>query len=182
MKLWYTIFIATFIIIYGTLSVALLGGWVVERFRKGLSAFLLAFLIGVVGSASPLHADALRSMVNLRGDQVLVPSEVPPKESFVLQRLMSVDERLIVFLYHDPKFRGPVDYAETYNLIGELLQVAWYEPDGGLRIARDINLGSPSATRAARILKIIDLREHGFSPDARPDIPTGDRRPVLQVK
>ena len=33
MKLWYTIFISTFIIIYGTLSLALLGGWVVERVK-----------------------------------------------------------------------------------------------------------------------------------------------------
>jgi hypothetical protein len=168
MKLWYTIFILTFIIIYGTLSLVFLGGWVVERFRarrRGLCALLLGLLIGFGGSASELHAEALRSMVNLRGDQVLVPSEVPPKERFVLQRLLSVEERLIVFLYHDPRFRRPVDYAETYNLTGELVQIAWYEPDGGLRIARDINLGKPSASRPARILEIL------------PEVPDPDRDP-----
>jgi len=72
-----------------------------------------------------------------------------------LQRLISVEERLIVFLYHDPKFRHPVDYAETYNLMGELLQIAWYEPTGGLKIAQDINLGRPGAREPARILEIV---------------------------
>jgi len=33
MKLWYTMFILTFIILYGTLSVAILGSWVVEKSR-----------------------------------------------------------------------------------------------------------------------------------------------------
>jgi len=33
MKLWHTIFIATFIVIYGTLSLVLLGGWIVESVR-----------------------------------------------------------------------------------------------------------------------------------------------------
>lgn len=33
MKLWYTIFISTFIIIHGTLSLVLLGGWLVKRAR-----------------------------------------------------------------------------------------------------------------------------------------------------
>ncbi|MEE9171475.1 MAG: hypothetical protein V3U41_01025, partial [candidate division NC10 bacterium] len=62
--------------------------------------------------------------------------------------------RLIVFLYSDPKFRRPVDYAETYNLMGELLEVAWYEPAGGLKRVRDINLGNPKATKPARVLDI----------------------------
>lgn len=130
MKPWYAIFIAISLIVYGT-------------------------LIGPVGSVRLLHAESLRSMVNLRGDQVLVPIEVPPKERFVLQRLISVEERLVVFLYHDPRFRRPVDYAETYNLMGELLQVAWVESTGGLRIARDVNLGKPGVTRPARILEIV---------------------------
>ena len=36
MKLWHTIFIATFILIYGTLSLVLLGGWIVEMVRPGI--------------------------------------------------------------------------------------------------------------------------------------------------
>lgn len=107
-------------------------------------------------SVAPLHAEPQRTVVNLRGDQVLVPMDVPPKEQFVLQRLISVDDRLVVFLYRDPRFRRPVDYAETYNLTGELLEIAWYEPDGGLVTARDINLGNPKAKRPARILEIHD--------------------------
>ena len=115
---------------------------------------LLAILIILTVSATPLYAESQRAMVNLRGDQVLVPNNVPPKERFVLQRLISVDDRLIVFLYSDPKFRRPVDYAETYNLMGELLEVAWYEPAEGLKRVRDINLGDPKAKGPARILEI----------------------------
>ncbi|MFQ5804448.1 MAG: hypothetical protein ACE5JQ_16280 [Candidatus Methylomirabilales bacterium] len=125
---------------------------------------LLAILIILTVSATPLYAESQRVMVNLRGDQVLVPNNVPPKERFVLRRLMSVDDRLIVFLYSDPKFRRPVDYAETYNLLGELLEVSWYEPAEGLKRVRDINLGDPKAKGPARILEIsrelpeLDLR------------------------
>ena len=115
---------------------------------------LLAILIILTVSATPLYAESQRAMVNLRGDQVLVPNNVPPKERFVLQRLISVDDRLIVFLDSDPKFRRPVDYAETYNLMGELLEVAWYEPAEGLKRVRDINLGDPKAKGPARILEI----------------------------
>ncbi len=128
MKLWYSIFIWTFIILYGSLSLAI---------------------------PTPLHAESQRTLVNLRGDQVLVPVDVPPKKDYVFQRLISVDDRLIVFLYRDPKFGRPVDYAETYNLTGELLEVAWYQPTEGLKRARDINLGNPKATEPARILKIV---------------------------
>ena len=115
---------------------------------------LLAILIILTVSGTPLYAESQRAMVNLRGDQVLVPNNVPPKERFVLQRLISVDDRLIVFLYRDPRFRRSVDYAETYNLMGELLEVAWYEPAEGLKRVRDINLGDPKAKGPARILEI----------------------------
>ena len=194
MKLWYTLFISTFIVTYGTLSLVLLGGWIVERvrvlrdshrrpfLRKDLTALLLALLIGLAGSASPLHAGSETTVANLRGDQVRVPTEVPPRERFVLQRLISVDDRLIMFLYHDPRFRHPVDYAETYNLTGELLEIAWIKPTGGLAIARDINLGNRKATAPARILEIVDIPEDGLLPDATPDIPTGDGRPTLQMR
>lgn len=128
MKLWYSIFIWTFIVLYGSLSLAI---------------------------PTSLQAESQRTLINLRGDQVLVPVDVPPKKDYVFQRLISVNDRLIVFLYRDPKFGRPVDYAETYNLTGELLEVAWYQPTEGLKRARDINLGNPKATEPARILKIV---------------------------
>lgn len=34
MKLWYTMFIMTFLVVYGTLSVALLGNWAYERVKS----------------------------------------------------------------------------------------------------------------------------------------------------
>jgi len=182
MKLWHTMFIATFVIIYGTLSLGLLGGWVIEKARKGLTALLLMFLIGLAGSVSPLHAGSETTVANLRGDQVRVPMEVPSRERFVLQRLISVDDRLIVFLYSDPRFRRPVDYAETYNLTGELLEIVWIKPTGGFGVARDINLGKRKATGPARILEIIDIPEDGLLPDATPDVPTTDGRPTLQMR
>lgn len=181
MKLWYTIFISTFRIIYGTLSLVLLGGWVIEKARKGLSALLLALLIGLAGSVSPLYAGSETTVTNLRGDRVRVPMEVPPRERFVLQRLINVEERLIVFLYHDPKFRHPVDYAETYNLTGELLEIVWIRPTGGFGVARDINLGNRKAKGPARILEIVDIPEDGLLPDATPDVPTDEGRPTLQM-
>lgn len=144
MKWWYSIFIWTFIILYGSLGLAI---------------------------PTPLHAESQRIMVNLRGDQVLVPVDVPPRQHYVLQRLISVDDRLIVFLYSDPKFGRPVDYAETYNLMGELLEVAWYKPTEGVKKARDVNLGNPKAAGPARILKIV--QEFPLL-DRRPD-----RRPIL---
>ena len=115
---------------------------------------------------TPLRAESQRTVVNLRGNQVVVPGAVPPKKGFVLQRLMSVDDRLIVFLYSGPKFQGPVEYAETYNLNGELLEIAWYDPGEGLRRARDINMmGDTTATQPARILEIFHDRRvfHGGS-------------------
>lgn len=121
---------------------------------KGLLTLLL-LIFTLTFNVVPLHAESVRTLINLRGDKVVVPIDVPPKERFVLERLISVEERLIVFLYHDRKFRRPVDYAETYNLMGELLQIAWYEPTGGLKIARDINLDKPGATGPARILEIV---------------------------
>ncbi len=128
---------------------------------KGLPKLLLAILFVLTASVSPLHAGSQRIMVNLRGDQVLVPIEVPPKERFVLRRLISVNDQLIAFLYSDPKFRRPVDYTETYNLMGELLEIAWYKPTEGVKRARDINLGNPKATGPARILEIFhEFREY----------------------
>jgi hypothetical protein len=194
MKLWHTLFISTFVVIYGSLSLLLLGGWVVERVRvlrdshrracrwKVLPTLLLGFLVGLGSSASPLHAESLRNMVNLRGDQVLVPGEIPMKERFVLQRLISVEERLIVFLYHDPRFRHPVDYAETYNLTGELLEIVWMKPTGGFGVARDINLGNRKAKGPARILEIVNLPEGGLLPDVTPDVPRDEGRPTLQMR
>lgn len=126
---------------------------------KLLSKVLLPMLFIFTISATSLYAESQRTMVNLRGEQVLVPIDVPSKERFVFQRVVSADG-LIVFLYSDPKFRRPVDYAETYNVAGELLEVAWYKPSEGVRIAQDINLDNPKANGPARILEIIEPREH----------------------
>ncbi|MFQ5930566.1 MAG: hypothetical protein ACE5MK_12795 [Acidobacteriota bacterium] len=166
------------------LSLAIFWSWVLETARAqrasdypsssrtGLLGLPLAVLITLAIGLSPLHAEPQMTMVNLRGDQVVAPMNVPPKARFVLQRVINVDDRLIVFLYSDPRFQHPVDYAETYNLKGELLEVAWYEPTEGLKIARDINLGNRKAQGPARILEMVDVREHGLLPDRRPDTVT----------
>jgi len=129
-----------------------------KRCDKVLLAILFMFTINV----TPLHAEPQRSMVNLRGNRVLIPMDVPPREDFVLQRRITVDDRLIVFLYQDPKFRRTVDYAETYNLNGDLLEIAWYQPTEGLKRARDINLDDPKTAGVAGVLRILDaLSEQG---------------------
>ncbi|MGH7387647.1 MAG: hypothetical protein ACREIZ_04175 [Candidatus Methylomirabilales bacterium] len=111
--------------------------------------------IGTTSSdlVSVRDAEPQRAIVNLRGDQVLVPGDVPPKDRFILQRLISVDDRLIVFLYSDPGFQERIDYVEAYNANGELLEIAWYDSTSGPRIVRDVNLGNRDAKRPARILK-----------------------------
>jgi len=64
-----------------------------------------------------------------------------------------VDDRLIVFLYSDSRVQTRVDYVETYNANGELLEIAWYDSTSGPKIVRDVNLGNRDAKRPARILK-----------------------------
>ena len=56
----------------------------------------LAILIVLTVSVTPLYAGSQKTMVNLRGEEVSVPMDVPSKERFVFQRLISVDGRLIV--------------------------------------------------------------------------------------
>ena len=131
--------------------------------RSGV--LILGMLCTLIVSVTPLHAQSQRTIVNLRGDEVLVPADVPRKEQFVLQRLISVDDRLIVFLYSGPRFERRVDYAETYNLNGELLEIAWYDPTGGLKRARDINVGDDNITKPARILEMFhELRQPDLPP------------------
>lgn len=133
---------------------------------QGRLVLLLVLLFSFAVRVIPLHAESERMIVNLRGEEVVVPGDVPPKERFVLQQLISVDDRLIVFLYSGPKFQRRVDYAETYNLKGELLEIAWYDPTGGLKRARDINVGNPKATRPARILEMFrESPEDGGRPE-----------------
>jgi hypothetical protein len=131
----------------------------------------------IQASVIPLPSGSHRTMVNLRGDEVLVPTVVPMKERYVLRRLMSVNDRFIVFLYSDPKFQRPVDYAETYNLHGELLEIAWYEPTAGVKRVLDINLGKPDAERPARILNTSEGRH---ADDQRPASAEGNGRLALQ--
>lgn len=146
---------------------------------KGLPGLLLSAVFMFTVSVAPAYAASHKNMVNLRGDRVLVPSDVPPKEQFTFQRLISVDDRLIVFLYRDPRFHHSVDYSETYNLQGELLEIAWYRPAEGLTRARDINLGSPQAQQPARILEIVyEFRQH----DRESDDVTQDARLWLELE
>ena len=131
----------------------------------------------VQASMIPLPTGSHKTVVNLRGDEVLVPANVPTKEHFVLKRLLSVDGRFIVFLYNDPRFERPVDYAETYNLHGELLEIAWYEPTEGVKRVRDINLGRPNAKGPARILNVLKT---GREDDRQPASADGNGRLALQ--
>lgn len=186
MKLWHSIFIWTFIVLYGSLSLAILGSFARDTVKalrladrpprdgRGAAGFLLAVVL-ILTLAATVYAESQKLLVNLRGDEVLVPVDVPLKKDYVFQRLISVDDRLIVFIYSDPKFGRPVDYAETYNLMGELLEVAWYKPAEGVKRARDINLGNPRANGPARILRIV--RENP-APDRR----SGRQKPVITTE
>lgn len=132
---------------------------------RSLFRALPVVLLTITISGTPLYAESQRTIVNLRGDEVIVPCDAPSKQDLTLQRMLSVDDRLIVFLYSGPEFQLRVDYAETYNLSGELLEIAWYDPTAGLKRAQDISLGDPKATRPARILAIVtETRNHARRP------------------
>ncbi len=187
MKLWYSIFIWTFIVLYGSLSLAILGSGIRNTAKalrrsnrppfpqKEVAGFVLTVLFILTLSGTAVYAESQRTLVNLRGDEVLVPAVVPSKTGYTFRRLLSVDGRLIVFIYSDPKFGRPVDYAETYNLMGELLEVAWYQPAEGVQRARDINLGNPRANGPARILRIV--REN-----PAPDLRSERQKPVITTE
>jgi hypothetical protein len=121
-----------------------------------MQTLFLAMLSILAVRATPLHAEPQRAVVNLKGNRVLVPIDVPSREYFILQRRITVDDGLIVFLYHDPRFRRTVDYAETYSLDGDLLEIGWYTPTEGLKRARDISLDNPKTTGVAGVLRILD--------------------------
>jgi hypothetical protein len=137
--------------------------WILVVAVSGLVAVFVAPALaeeapGAIGTTSSdlvfvREAESQRAVFNLRGDRVLVPGDVPSKDRFILQRLISVDDRLIVFLYSDPSFQARIDYMEAYNATGELLEIAWYDPTSGPKIVRDLNLGNRNAKGPARILK-----------------------------
>jgi len=97
-------------------------------------------------------ADGTKPLKTAAGQTVLIPSEVPDNAGFLHLATMSVDGRLIVLLYDDPKTDRPVDYVEAYDPIGTLLAIAWYDQYGIARTAYDANLNDPTAAGPARVL------------------------------
>lgn len=85
-----------------------------------------------------------RTMLDLRGETVLVPSSTPETKDFRLLTFfkISFDERLvaIVAFYNDPTTPRDVDYAEIYQGTGRLLGIAWLDQVGIPRLAMDYGL------------------------------------------
>lgn len=128
------------------------------KIRNVAPLLLLAVLL-VARPGGAEEIDAKRTLVNLKGEMVVVPDEVPDREMLLLLGRHTVrvetptrKSGLILVLYHNPKSQGLNNYIETYDLAGNLLEITWSDEGGKVKVARDKNLTSPDAKAPAKVL------------------------------
>lgn len=112
-------------------------------------ALLIASLFAL---ASVAWADGTKSMETALGVTVTVPAAVPDKTGLTPLGAVVLEGGLLVLLFDDPRTPRAVDYLEVYDPQGNLLQVAWMDQFGLVRLARDLSLVDPDAEAPARIL------------------------------
>ncbi len=122
-----------------------------------LPAFLLAFLL----TATPSGAQETRTLTNIRGEQVTVPHVVPAREDLALLKMVVVKMEtsngqggLVFAIYGtDESMRlEEATYVERYDLAGNLLEIAWFDDSGQVKVAHDKNLTDPDAKGPAKVL------------------------------
>jgi len=120
-----------------------------------------ALLLGLLLAPTPGRAEETRTLTNLKGDQVTVPRVVPDREQLVLLKMVVVSIEtptgkagLIAALYGTAESKGPEDarYVELYDLAGNLLEIAWLDESGQVKVAHDKNLTDPDAKEPAKVL------------------------------
>ncbi len=123
------------------------------------------FLAGALGlsflllSSGSLHAETIRSMENLRGEKVLLPSSAPETDRLMLVSFVTMAPEAEIIgalaVYHDPKTRRSVDYLEFYDGTGSLLLISWVDRFGIRRTAMDRGLLQEEASGLKGVLVLL---------------------------
>ena len=121
----------------------------------------VVILLGLLLVATLGRAEETRTLTNLRGEMVIVPDTVPNREEFALLKMVVVKIEtpngkggLIFALYGTDASKGleEANYVELYDLAGNLLQIAWLDKSGQVKVAYDKNLTDPEAKEPAKVL------------------------------
>lgn len=108
----------------------------------------------------PGRAEEARTQSTLlKGELVTVPVIVPEREALALLEVQVVQVEtpigkvgFVLAFYNNPKSQGLKNYVETYDLTGNLLEIAWYDEAGQMRVAQDKSLSDPGAEEPAKVL------------------------------
>ena len=129
--------------------------------KRMIRSTTAALLLGLLLAATPSRAEETRTLTNLRGEVVIVPDLVPdrgelsPLGTLVVRVETPIRKGgLIVSLYGTAASKRPEDanYVELYDLAGNLLEIAWYDESGQVKVAHDKNLTDPDAKEPAKVL------------------------------
>lgn len=133
----------------------------------------LALFVGLCLVTRPGDAEETKSVTNLKGEVVIVPDDIPDRQTFNLLGMQRIavetqagSRGLILLIYNNPKSQGLGNYVETYDLAGNLLEITWADKEGQVKVAQDKNLTDPDAKELAKVL-VMDM---GYKPsvDERP--------------
>jgi hypothetical protein len=96
---------------------------------------------------------------NLRHEEVVLPATAPDRSGMVLiDYAMVWDHDLPLFIlvsYDDLRTRQAVDYSEVYDLMGNLIVIAWTDRFGIYQVAIDETLLLEENDFAARRLVLV---------------------------
>lgn len=119
----------------------------------------VALFISLILVPWPVRAEETRTQSTLKGEAVIVPVIVPEREALALLEVQVVQWEtpigkggLVLAFYNNPKSRGVRNYVETYDLTGNLLEIAWFDEGGQLKVAQDKSLSDPDAKESAKAL------------------------------
>lgn len=121
----------------------------------------LLLLAVVLLTVIPSSAEETRTLTNLKGEQVTVPHVVPTREDLTLLKMVVVKMEtsngqggLVFAIYGtDESTRlEEATYVERYDLAGNLLEIAWFDESGQVKVAHDKNLTDPNAKAPAKVL------------------------------
>lgn len=134
------------------------------KMNRHMSKFsTAALLLGLLLAATPGRTEETRTLTNLKGERVTVPNAVLAREELALLKMVVVTIEtpngkggLIVAIYgtSESKRLDEANYVELYDLAGNLLEIAWFDESGQVKVAHDKNLTDPDAKEAAKVLVI----------------------------
>lgn len=131
--------------------------------RRIVKSVTVAIFLGLFLAGAPSRAEETRTLTNLKGEQVTVPHVVPAREELALLKMVVVKIEtpngkggLIVAIYGtaESKRLDEANYVELYDLAGNLLEIAWFDESGQVKVAHDKNLTDPDAKEPAKVLVI----------------------------